>query len=184
MKYKPLDKEKINPDEAFETHQRICKRELQRRALLVENIIDLQKMFDKQLYKAILGFDPPPVWSGYLGLIEIYYTRSEVERYRKIFGYFVGEKKYKLEDILDIPVTRLENIVNANPTEKLDELLEQARQLTSLEWKNALAETMGKPTSWECKHSMRLKQICSKCGIQHFVEVDKDIMNKLKVINE
>ena len=171
---KQVKKEDINFDKAFEVHSRICDREQARRALLVDNIKDLVWMFDTQSYKGMLGSNPPPVWAGYLGLVEIYYSRSEVERWRRIWHYFQSID-VKLQDLFDVPETRLEDIAKIAPdSQKALELYGQAKVLGSLEWRNALAEFQGKPTSDECVHQFRVEQKCKKCGIIHPVEVPKE----------
>lgn len=171
---KIISKDKIDVDKAFEVHSRIVERELARRALLADNVKDLTWMFDTQHYKGILGFDPPPQWTGYLGMVELYYSRAEVERWRKIYHYF-DSIDTSLDTVFDIPPTRLEDIAKIAPDViKLNLLLSQARQLGSLEWKNALAEFQGKPTSDECDHKMRIEERCTKCGMVHPVQIPKE----------
>jgi len=160
-----IKQKEINSEEAFTRHQRIGDRELQRRQLLAENIMDLNEMFESQGYKAILGFDPPPRWSAYLAQIEVYYSRAEVERWRKIVQRLVKDFGYELRDFLDIPVSRLQDIVSiATDKEKAKDLFYRARSNTPQDWKDTLCEFTGKPTSDECIHKMSVWQICSKCG--------------------
>lgn len=174
---KEIKKESIDADKAFDVHKLICERELARRALLVDNIVDItEKMFGEQLYKPLLGSDPNPVWSGYLGLVEIYYSRSQVERYRKIYNFFFKKHGFKMIEVLAVPDSRLDQIVIANSKdkEKVIELIEQAKILDSRQWRDAVAEAQGKPTSDDCKHNMRVEERCTKCGTAHVIQVPKE----------
>lgn len=179
-KQKQIDRDKIDVDKAFAVHVRITDREVARRALLVDNIKDLVWMFETQSYKAILGFDPPPQWTGYLGMVEIYYSRAEVERWRKIWLRLVVDLGLDLVPIISVPTTRLEDIARvATGTQHTLDLIAQAKELGSLEWRNVIAELQGKPTSYDCKHNMKLEQICKSCGVHHEVVIDQTQLQKL-----
>lgn len=180
---KTIKQEQIDAEKAFERHQMIGKRELLRRKLLAENILDLNEMYESQGYKAILGLDPPPQWSSYLGQVEVYYSRAEVERYRKIVQALVKTWGYNLDDFLDIPVTRLEDIskiimdknfigTTGDEKERIDELFFQARNDASQDWRDTIAEFKGEQTSYDCQHkNMQVFEICSKCGKKVHVNV-------------
>lgn len=170
----------IDSQKAFERHQKIIDREKMRRQLLAENVFDLNEMFETQEYKVILGFDPPPVWSGYLSQIEIYYSRAKVERWRKIVEKLVKSFGFDIIELFDIPESRLEDIArNATTKEQVKELLLTAKTNTPQDWKDTLAEFKGLPTSLDCKHSAGIFKICSKCGMKEKVELDIKEFEKL-----
>lgn len=175
---KKIQKDSINVDKAFDIHSKICDREVARRALLLDNIKDLVWMFETQSYKAILGFDPPPKWSGYLGMVEMYYSRAEVERWRKIYSYF-NNPAFEIDKLMKLPVTRLEDIARLNPDiPTAIDLVAQAEVLSSLDWKNTLAEKAGKPTSWDCQHTFKIQEHCTRCGLNHEIDAGNEQNNK------
>ena len=180
MKPKKISQEKISVDEAFTRHSKIVNRENTRRGLLLENVEDLVKMFDTQQYKVILGFDPEPHWSGYLAQVEVYYSRAEVERWRKIWRRLVQELKIKPEELILVPVTRLEDIARfVRSTNEAEEMLGAAKINTPQDWKDTLAKYNGQPTSLDCDHKgSKIFKICGKCGIKHVIEVNINALNE------
>ena len=167
MRRKQKEKLELNSEKAFERHQSIIRRELERRKLFLENISDLWEMFNTQEYKVILGLDDAQ-WAGYLGEVAIYYTRSQVERWRKIWQKLEKELEIKPETFIDIPETRLADISNlVSSKEEVEDWFSKARTAIPLDWKNHLAEYRGKPTSEECKHNFQGYEICKICGERH-----------------
>lgn len=163
----------IDFDKAFDVHKMICEIELQRRELLAKNIRLLTEMFDKQYYKAILGEPPTPRWAGYLGMIEIYYSRGEVERWRKIYHVFVEDFQMKFETFIEIPVSRLEQIAQfAKNKEDAEKLISLAAHNNPQEWRDTLLIHEGKPDHYDCEHTNKIFQECTKCGNKHLVEMD------------
>src|SRR3990167_4288092 len=152
-RHKQIKKEQINIDEAFNRHQDIAKREQMRRSLFLDNIRDLIKIFDGQEYKVILGNDPPPTWAGYLGQVEVYYTRTQIERWRKIFKVLCEQFKINELDLIEVPESRLGDISSiAINQDDAKELLAQAITCISQDWKDIVANKKGKPSSDECDH--------------------------------
>ena len=132
-------------------------REYERRRLFLQNIEDLAMVFESKLYE--VEFDE---WAGYLGQLEIFYSRSEVHKWIKIWQFF-KEKKISLGDYLDIPVSRLLDIVKVGDIH----LLNEAKSLLSRDWKDTIAECLGKPTTDTCKHNYTVYEICKTCGEKH-----------------
>lgn len=150
---------------AFNIHKQIEAREIKRRELFAQNVLDLVQMHDEKLYEPILGFDPPPKWSGYLGLIELFYSRSQVERWRKIINKLVKDWDIEPKVFITIPETRLEDIANLIQDKKEGlELLAQAGTVTAMDWRRIVQELKGEPTSDTCKHGYEVYRICKKCG--------------------
>src|SRR3990172_7733273 len=154
MRKKSIKESQIAPREAFERHERIMEREKARRGLLMQNIEDLVQMFETQQYKAILGFDPPPTWAGYLGQVEVFYTRAEVERWRVIYTVLVQRFGIPLELFFDIAVTRLHEISRISTSkENAEEWIEKARVLTASDWREATRDALGKVSVHTCPHN-------------------------------
>ena len=158
----------VNSQEAFDRHNEIKKRESMRRQLLALNIEDISKMYETQGYRVILGDDPTPPWTAYLAEVELFYSRAQVERWRRIYQKFVKEFELTLDKFFDVPETRLEDMskVVKNKSE-IDEWLNRALTATSLDWRNFIAEAMGKVTTEECEHKFKIFEICNTCGTKH-----------------
>jgi len=152
---------------AFEIDKSIKEDELKRRMLFISNIQKLIQMYDEDLYQFILGEGVEPKWSAYLADIEKFYSRGKIERWRKIITKLVTKFGIDINSIIYIPETRLEDIANnSNSKEEAEELITQAKVLTSLDFKNLLREKQGKPTTDECEHKMVEYEICSICGVK------------------
>ena len=150
--------------EAFELNEKIKQNELARRALFVENISLLNQMQEKELYKEVLG-DENGEWGGYLGQIEVFYSRNSVSSMITIY------KKYSqivsLNEIIDIPRTRLIEMISIITQENKDEWFSKARTLTSRDFLIELRKEKGLQTEDECNHSYREYEICQRCGEKH-----------------
>jgi hypothetical protein len=166
----------INGERAFARHQKIADRELERRALFLENVRDLVEMFESEDFKAILGFDPPPTWAGYLGQIEVFYSRAQVERWRKVWT-FCKTNNIDLLDVVEAPESRIEDIsrIKGLNREEYAELITKAKLLTSRDWKDTIAPFLGKVTTDECMHPHPKVYIeCTTCGNRTKQEVDME----------
>jgi len=152
---------------AFELDKSIKEDELKRRMLFISNIQKLIQMYNEDLYKFILGEGVEPKWSAYLADIEKFYSRTKVERWRRIVNRLLKEFEIDVNSIIYIPETRLEEIVRVSKTkEEAEALIMQAKVLTTLDFKNLLREKRGKPTTDECQHNLVTYDICSKCGFK------------------
>src|SRR3990167_765076 len=121
-------KEQERGELASSLYQELIGNEGLKRGLFIKNIDLLSKIYKQELYKDILG-DENGEWAGFLGQVEVYYTRSEVWRWFKIKERLVDGFGFTLESLLDIPETRLENIADFQGAgkEKIDELLALAK---------------------------------------------------------
>ena len=166
MKKKAFSKDEIDAVEAFERNERIKDREKKRRVLFIENVIEIAMMHETQQYKAILGYSPPPRWSGYLAQLELYYSRSEIDRWRRIVQKLVQEFGIPIEDLVLIPSTRLRDVMNiAKDAKEAEEYCDLAKHQTPSEWSETVRDAKGLPTPSTCKHGHNAKyEICEDCG--------------------
>lgn len=168
MKHKKLTKEERG-EEGFNIHRQVVKREKERRVLFLENVKDISYIYDKQLYKDILGSEEA-TWSGYLAEIEIYYSRNEVISWINIRKKLTIELNINPAEYVYVPISRLTDIANiAKDTTQAIDLIGHAKLLNPLDWKNILAELKGQPTSETCKHNYKLYRICKVYGLKHQV---------------
>lgn len=168
MKKKKISKEEIDGKAFFVLNQRIIEREKNRRKLMIDNIEDIGKMLDEKLF--LVEFEN---YAGFLGQIEVYYSRAEVWRLMKIKEKLIDEFKLNPMEFFDIDITRLEMVAKYAVDEKAAEtLLGQARHLTSRDWRDTINTLRGKPQMENCSHKNELYEICKLCGNKHKVDSD------------
>lgn len=152
---------------AFSIHEQIIENETARRKLLLENAELIHMMKDKEYYKAILGDENAP-WTGYLTQHEVFYSASKVYALDKVFETFTKKLGIPLQDIADIPITKLSSIVNVVNEGNVDEWLSKARELTAQDFKDELRIAQGKQSYHDCKHENEVDYgICQSCGYRH-----------------
>lgn len=176
MRPKKISLDKIDSTKAFERHQLISEREKMRRRLFLENVKDLFEMYETQQYRPILGADDTASWEAYLAQIEVFYTRSQVHRWQKLWKTLVKDFKIDPLDFIDVPESRLEDIEKtAGTADQARELIDQARTVsTSRDWHDIICEKLGKPTTETCKHSFGIFRICGTCGLKHKENLGQD----------
>lgn len=153
--------------QAFELHQLIVENERQRRILLGKNIANLKLMKDSLLFKVILG-DNEAEWSAYLGQVETFYSRNEVYNLIRIYNKFVVELGCDFSNICDIPISRLSELVLVVDKHNLEDLLANARVLTSQDFRNSIRGIKGLATIDDGHpHLFVDYKICSVCGERH-----------------
>lgn len=150
--------------EAFELNEKIKYNELLRRALFSENIKYLNQIQEKELYKEVLG-DENGEWAGFLGQIEIFYSRARVNDMIRVY------KKYSpfidLKEIVDIPQTRLIEMISIITNENKDDWFLKARTLTSRDFLIELRKAKGLQVEDECRHEFQKYEVCKRCGEKH-----------------
>lgn len=152
---------------AFTIHSRIEDNELSRRRLLLENAELIHKMHSEQYYKAILGDENAP-WSAYLSQHGIYYSASKVYALDKVYSKFVKELRIPLENIVDIPITKLGSLIPIVNKENVEAWITKARELTSQDFQDELRIASGKESYLTCPHSKeKIYAICQSCGFRH-----------------
>lgn len=156
----------------FNLHQAISVNELQRRKLMGENVKLLQIMKSKELYKAVLG-DDKAEWVQYLGQVETFYSRNTVYNLMRIYDKFVNELGYEYSNICDIPKSRLIELLPIINSSNKDELIEQARILTSRDFTDVIRQIKGLPTTDDCKHEYKQLEVCKHCGEKHELQCNE-----------
>lgn len=151
---------------ANELHQKVAQNEEMRRALLMENMQMLSQLKTKNLYRAILGDERAP-WSAYLGQLEVFYSRNEVNNYIRIYDKFINELGVDKNRIYKITRSRLFDLIPIINRENVDELLSMAEVLLSQDWVNEMRIRRGKTSIDECPHSFVEYEICQECGSKH-----------------
>ena len=178
-------------EEAFQLYQEIKDNELQRRKLFISNMLDLVKMYDKKLYKEVLGEGTEPKWSGFLADVAIYYSRAKIERWQRIIEKLVKEFNIEVDSFIDIPETRIDEVIDIVKRierkekrkikkEEVEKLLNTAREIIPLDWKNIIRKSKGEETTEECKHEFQIYQICKKCGFRAKLDIDNKQFEKEK----
>jgi hypothetical protein len=155
---------------AFQLHQELTANETMRRGLLIRNIEILEEIFNKGLYRDLLG-DPNGEWAGYLSSIDVFYSRSEVNRWLKIKKVLADKFGFKLMDLLDIPISRLATVASiAKTKEQAEELLGYAKTNLPRDWKDLVNSLRGKHTTDDGHvHNFKRYEICRICGLRHAI---------------
>lgn len=165
-----MNEEKLG-EVAFGLNKELVANELARRGLLVRNIEILEEIFSKGLYRDILG-DPNAEWAGYLGSIDVYYTRAEVNRWLKIKKRLADEFGFDLQEILDIPVTRLEAVaILSGDSKHAEELIGYARNMLPRDWNEEVRKLKGKHIEDDGHaHDWKRVAICKICNSKHALD--------------
>jgi len=152
-------------EKAFKLDKQIKERELERRKLFISNVLDLVQVYDEQLYKYVQGEGAEPNWAGYLGDINKYYPRSKIERWRRIINKLIKKFDIDINSFVSVPETRLEIISSiAENKEDAENLIADAKILTSRDFTNLIRVRQGKPVEDNCNHKFVTYDICYKCG--------------------
>lgn len=169
---KELTREERRGSEAFEAWKKLTDNISNRRKIDVENAKLFTEIFDNQWQKDILG-DEEATWLAFLAQPEVFYTRSEVNRFMILHKRLAVEWGFILEDFFDINVTKLENIAKyCKSSSEATHYLELARTLSSSDWKEEMNKLTGKPSMAECKHQdTKTLTVCGVCGHKDVVGV-------------
>lgn len=158
--------------EAFRLHTKIAENEEKRRALMIENILCLEEMREKELYKSYLG-DTEAKWVSYLAQLEVFYTRSKIQRWIYIMQRLVKPYGIALHELVTLPESRLEDIARHANKENWEQLVEEAKVLTSTDWKITLAKIKGIDLE-NCQHEKEeVVKICNSCGRKHKIAAEE-----------
>lgn len=169
---KELTKEERRGEEAFATWTKLTSNIADIRKKTIENAKLFTEIYDNQWEKDILG-DEEATWVAFLAQPEVFYTRAEINRFMVLHRRFSVEWGFVLEDLLDIPITKLENIAKyCETSNQVQHYLDLARTLSSADWRDEMSKLQGKPSQTDCDHKGMLKryEICGKCGQKHPVE--------------
>jgi len=153
-----------NGEIAFKLHKELLANEEARRQLLIANTRILTRLKEEHLYRDILGDENAP-WAGYLGLVDVCYSRSEVHDMLRIYKKFEQELHIPINSYIDIPKSRLVGLIPIINNENYEEWFSKARTLLSKDWKIELRQAKGLITEEdEHQHEYEEYEICSICG--------------------
>ncbi len=154
-------------DKAWELHNTIAQNEALRRKLLFDSMKAIHEIHDGKLYQTLLGDENAP-WSAYLGQHELYYTKSQIYQYDKVYQKFVKELDINAGVIDMIPVSKLSAIVNLVNKENVLEWITKANELTSQDFQDEIRKAQGKESYLTCPHKNKVEyEICSSCSFRH-----------------
>lgn len=160
---------------AWELHQEIIKNETNRRELMAKNAELLSKIYDHSYYHELLG-DENAQWSGYLGEIQIFYSRSKVHNLVTIYKRLTEKLGIIAELWAQIPTSRLIDILPFVTKESAEEWFTKALTLTGRDWLIETRKAKGLITlEDEHKHKFTTYEMCSICGMKqhtHQVEIE------------
>ena len=169
---KELTKEERRGERAFEAWKKLTENIANIRKFTIENAKLFTEIYDNQWQKDILG-DEEASWVAFLAQPEVFYTRSEINRFMILHKTLSVEWGFVLEDLLDIPITKLENIARyCKSSSEAQHYLDLARTFSSADWKEEMNKLVGKPSAVDCNHVGLIKKyaVCSKCGNKHPIE--------------
>jgi len=157
-------------EEAFNLHQEILEMEKASRAVTLKIMEALIQMQETKGFKAVLG-DQEAEWHAYLADVGVFYSRSRVRRWKRIFELCKAFDLNK-EMVFTIPESRLEQVALLAPKvldteKKVKEALSYAAIHLPKDWKNELLKYKGQPTMDDCKHEFKEYEVCSTCGEKH-----------------
>lgn len=164
--------------QAFTIHQEIVKNEEKRRSLIGENAKLLSVIYDNGLYRELLG-DENASWSGYLGDLQIFYSRSRIFNLVSIYKKFTDKLNISAEQWVQIPTSRLVDMLPFVTLENCEDWFAKALTFTSRDWLIESRRARGLITSEdEHTHQMVGYNICKVCGLKectHQIEVEAPI---------
>ncbi len=164
------DKKAIDGAIAFSFHKKIINNERKRRELFAENASILLAILEKEYFKAILG-DEKASWAAYLGEIEVFYSRNEVDNIIRIHKKLVKELHIISPEFSDIPRSRLIDILPFITNSNYKDWFAKARVLTGRDWNIEVRNQKGLITEEdEHEHKMVNYDICSICGKKHKIK--------------
>lgn len=166
---KELNKEERRGEEAFSNWKELTDNIEIIRQKTVKNAELFTKIYDNQWWKDILGNEDAQ-WTELLGQVEVFYSRAEVARWMMLYKRLAVEFGFALEDLVGIPVMRLENIAKyCDTSSQAEHYVDLAKTLSASDWKDEINKLRGKPTRDECKHANGFTKIevCPTCGEKH-----------------
>lgn len=153
-------------EDAWKIYEAVKANERQRKLLLAQNAALLNEIWDKKYYKEILG-DEEGEWAGFLADIEIYYSRNEVNTLAHLYRRLTKELAISPEIWIDIPITRLSDVLTLLTASNYADWFASAITLTPSDWKKELYKFKhGHEMDDETKHvhDQVPYNICRICG--------------------
>lgn len=152
---------------AYSIHEGIIENEKIRRLLTHKNAELLSQMKDEKLYQIILG-DENSDWAGYLGQIDLYYTRAQVYDLIRIYNAITKQLEVNADELIMIPKTRLIELLPILTKQNYKEWLAKAQTLLSKDFRIELRKHKGLLTEDdEHTHELTTYEQCNLCGHKH-----------------
>lgn len=153
----------------FKIHSRIIEREETRRRLLAENAVDLCHMYEQKLYKDYFGDEAAP-WAAYLGEVNIFYSRNQIDSYIKVYRKFSRELEIPPEVWVEVPISRLVDILPIVTKEDVEEWLVKGKMLLTKDWSIVVRQAKGLLSEEDHEdHDNNVYKICKVCGKKELV---------------
>ena len=164
---------------AWEIDERIKNNEKARRMLLAKNAELLDTIYEEKLYKELLGFEDGE-WAGYLADLEIFYTRNQINTYRRLYRKLTLELDIAPEVWVDVPITRLSDCLPVLTKSNYGDWFTSALSLTSRDWNIELRKFKGLDTEEDeiHTHDNQIFEICRTCGKKHKLNVNPETFVK------
>lgn len=160
--------------EAFNLDVKIRQNESQRRLLLAENAKLLAEVLDKKLYHELLG-DENGDWAGYLGNLELFYSRNQSYTMIRIYRKLTEKLGIPPEIWVDVPITRLADVLPIITGENYADWFASAVSLTPKDWRIELRKHTGKMSEEDThEHDVSYYEICKICGMKRKYNPDAD----------
>jgi hypothetical protein len=152
---------------AWNIHNQIIENEKTRRELIFQNAELIHTLHDTKLYQAILGDEEAP-WTAYIGQPELFYSASKVYTLDKIYQKFIKELGFKIDELVNIPISKLSNLISIVDKDNVKEWLNKADVLTTQDFQDEIRVATGHESYLNCPHKNTvLYSICSSCGFRH-----------------
>lgn len=150
--------------QAFTIHEKIVANEEKRRELMADNAHLLSQIYEGKLYQELLGDKDAP-WAGYLGSIEIYYSRSRINYLIRIYRRYSEELGIDKSIWIQAPITRLMDILHVVTQDNYEEWISKALVLTTRDWNIEVRKAKGLVTEEDDhQHDMETYDQCKVCG--------------------
>lgn len=97
----------------------------------------LKNLKENSRWRESVGDGGIETWDDFLKQPEIGISRLEADRMMKAYSVLVEEKGYSIEDLKNIPVASIKRLIEIDID---DNVIEQAKTLTTKDFKEAIAE--------------------------------------------
>lgn len=164
-----MQTEQERGQKAFDLHNLIVNNEEARRKLLAKNAVLLAEMFEKEYYKDFLG-DKNAEWAGYLGQIQLFYSRNQVYNYLRVYNKLTKGLDIDPEVWVEVPITRLMDVLPIIDARNYEDWFVKGLTLTTEDWNIETRKAKGLLTQEdEEEHDDRVFKICRRCGRKELI---------------
>lgn len=166
MKKRKLSKAERDGELGFKLMEDLKKTITLQRMGFLAMIENLETIFDKQLYKDILG-DEEASWVALLGQVEVYIPRSVVIQHIRAKKR-LKELGFEYRNMHQVPAERILRIAREAKDEKhAEELYGMAKTLLNREWNDEMNKLKGRPSIDDGhEHKLKTYKQCEVCGMK------------------